>query len=84
MITTINKGDIMAGSKTGTPAIIQAARKISRMVRKYGAADLEANTAPAFKVAVFALIAACALFDSLDNNPGQVDRVAPDGPEDVY
>ena len=72
----------MAGSKTGSPLIIQLVRKICRTVSKYGAADLAAKTSPAYQAAVIALIAACAVFEAADNEPGQIDRVAPDGPED--
>ena len=72
----------MAGSKTGTPSIIRMARKVCQLYHKWGAADLEAKTSPAFKAAVVALAIACAAFEAADNYPGEVDSVAPAGPED--
>jgi hypothetical protein len=73
----------MAGSKTGTPSVIKLARKICRLVNKYGASDLEAKTSVAFRAAVVALIAACAAFELADDWPGEVDQTAPLGPEDI-
>jgi hypothetical protein len=72
----------MAGSKTGTSTIYHLARKICKMVQVYGAADLASRTSDAFAAAVVALVAACTAFEALDNFPFQIDRVAPDGPED--
>ena len=73
----------MAGSRTGTPTIYRLARGICRMVAIYGAADLSARTTPEFAAAVTALVGACRAFEALDNYPMQIDRVAPDGPEDT-
>jgi len=73
----------MAGSRTGTPSIIHLVRKICRLKANFGAADLSAATSPEFAAAVTALTVACAVFESLDNFPAQIDRVAPDGPEDA-
>ena len=73
----------MAGSKTGTPLIIHLVRKICRTVSVYGASDLAARTSTAYRAAVLALVAACAVFEAADNEPAQIDRTAPDGPEDV-
>jgi hypothetical protein len=72
----------MAGSRTGTPTIIRTARVICRMVNVHGASDLAAKTSSGYAAAVLALVAACAAFEAADNFPGQIDRVAPDGPED--
>lgn len=72
----------MAGSKTGTPSIIKLARKICRLVARYGAADLEARTSVAFRAAIVALIAACAAFELADDWPAEVDNTPPAGPED--
>lgn len=73
----------MAGSRTGTPTIIAYTRKICRLVANYGASDLTAKTDAGFAAAIGALIAACAIFEAADNFPAQIDRIAPDGPEDV-
>lgn len=72
----------MAGTRTGTPTIIRTARVICRMVNQHGASDLAARTSDSYAAAVFALVAACAVFEAADNFPGQVDMIAPDGPED--
>lgn len=73
----------MAGSRTGTPSIYKFTKKICRMVNTYGASDLATRTSADFASAVLALVAACAVFDALDNFPLQIDRLAPDGPEDL-
>lgn len=72
----------MAGSRTGTPTIIKLARKICRVQGALGAVDLTAKTSAGFTAAVAALVVACHAFEALDNFPAQIDRVAPDGPED--
>lgn len=72
----------MAGSRTGTSTIYYLAKKICKMVATYGAIDLSSRTSPEFATAVNALVAACHAFEALDNFPFQVDRTAPDGPED--
>lgn len=72
----------MAGYRTGTPTIIKFARKLCQVYHKLGAADLEAKTSPAYKAAVVALALACHAFETADNFPGQIDSVAPHGPED--
>ena len=69
-------------ARTGTPTIIKLSRKICSIATQYGAFDLEAKTSPAFKLAVDALIVACHAFEALHNYPGEIDYVAPDGPED--
>lgn len=63
----------MAGTKTGTPTIIRAARVICRMVGVWGAGDLATKTTPEFATAVFALVTACQAFEALDDFPGQID-----------
>lgn len=73
----------MAGSRTGTPTILRAARTICRMVGAYGAGDLEARTTPAFAAAVTALVSACHALEALDDHVGEIDQTAPFGPEDV-
>jgi hypothetical protein len=75
----------MAGSRTGTPAIIHLSRKICRLFNIYGASDLATKGTPAMQSAVVALVAACAAFEALDDQPGQIDNTGPirageDGP----
>lgn len=72
----------MAATRTGTSTIYHLAKKICKMVALYGASDLASRTSAEFAAAVTALVAACNAFEALDNFPFQVDRVAPDGPED--
>ncbi len=64
-------------ARTGTSSIIQAVRFICRMVAIYGASDLATRTTPAFKAAVDALVLACAAFEALDDQPGQIDGTPP-------
>lgn len=72
----------MAGSRTGSPTIIALARKICRLQAVWGASDLVARTTPEFGAAVAALAAACLAFEALDEQPAQIDSVAPFGVED--
>jgi hypothetical protein len=72
----------MAGQRTGTSTIYYLSKKICKMVAIYGATDLSSRTSAEFATAVAALVAACHAFEALDNFPFQVDRIAPDGPED--
>lgn len=72
----------MAGSRTGSPTIIALARKICRIRAVWGAADLTAKTTSDFTAAITALALACAAFEALDEQPAQIDSVAPFGPED--
>lgn len=73
----------MAKTKTGTSTIIVLSRKICRLVGIFGASDLQARTSPEFKSAVDLLVAACHAFEAADDFPGQIDRTAPNGPEDL-
>lgn len=74
----------MAGSKTGTPTVIQLARHICRIKSRFGLSDLALKTTPEFEAAVNALALACAVFESLDDYPGQIDSSAPIRPgEDI-
>lgn len=72
----------MAGSRTGTPTIIHLCRVIAKLYGRYGAFNLESSTSPAFKAAVVALVAAVAIFEAADNQPAEIDTIAPAGPED--
>ena len=67
----------MAGTKTGTPTIIQLARKICRMVAVYGAGDLGTVTTDEFRTAVLALVVACQALELLDDQPFEIDATAP-------
>lgn len=72
----------MAGGRTGTSTIYYLAKKICKMVNIYGANDLAARTSSEMQTAVFALVAACAAFEALDDHPFEVDRTGAAGPED--
>jgi len=70
-------------ARTGVPTIIASARVICRMVGVYGASGMAAATTPEFAAAVLALVAACNAFTALDDNPAEIDRTTPYGPEDL-
>lgn len=72
----------MARQVNGTSSILSGSRLICRMVGRFGVARFTANTTPEFGAAVAALVVACQAFEALDNYAGQIDKVAPDGPED--
>lgn len=72
----------MARTVNGVSTILYASRIICRMVGRFGVAALAAATTPEMATAVTGLRDACMAFDALDNYPGQIDKVAPDGPED--
>lgn len=69
-------------SRTGSSTVIRLTRKICRVVGVYRAADLPLRTTVQFAVAVNALIAACQAWEALDDQPGEIDAVAPLGSED--
>lgn len=73
----------MAGKRSGTSTIIDACRLIAKMVHIFGAWDLLPRTTPELAAAVNALVAAVAAFEALDNAPGEIDNIAPAGPEDA-
>lgn len=64
-------------ARTGTPTILALSRRICKLRAVYGAADLAATTTPEFAAAVAALALACAAFELLDDQPGEIDSVAP-------
>lgn len=64
-------------ARTGTPSVIKYARKICRIVSRFGASDLGDRTTPAFQLAVTALVAACLAFEALDDYPGEIDATGP-------
>lgn len=72
----------MAKTRTGASTILASTRRICRMVGLYGTQGITAATTPEFGAAVAALVVACQAFEALDNYPGEIDQVAPQGPED--
>lgn len=70
-------------ARTGSSSIIALVRKICKLVAVFGATDLSARTTPEFAAAVLALVAACNAFTALDDQPAQIDRNPPYGPEDT-
>lgn len=72
----------MAGSKTGTPSIVKAARDITRLYQTYGASDLEAATNTQFKDCVVDLVACFVQLLLTDDYLLMRDRTGPAGPED--
>lgn len=73
----------MARTRTGTSTVLRLVHKICQIVGKFGAADLTSRTNSTYAAAVAALIVACHAFEALDDNPYQIDRTAPRGPEDI-
>jgi len=73
----------MAGSRTGTASIWQAARKIQRLKGTYGAADMGTRLSPEFVDCVDALIACTIAILATDDHVLQIDSTAPLGPEDL-
>lgn len=69
-------------ARTGSSTVIKLTRKICRIVGKYRAADLPVRTSTDFAAAVNVLIAACNAWEALDDQPGEIDAVAPLGQED--
>lgn len=66
----------MARTVNGSSTIILSARRICRMVGKYGTGGIAAATSntPAYLAAVVALVAACQVWEALDDYPGQIDQ----------
>lgn len=64
-------------ARTGTPTIIHLARQICRLRAIYGAADLSTVATPEFAAAVAALALACAAFELIDDQPGEIDNTVP-------
>ena len=67
----------MAGTKTGSPTVIRLARKICKVVAIYGAGDLATKATPEMAEAVALLNIACMAFESLDDQPGEIDCTTP-------
>jgi hypothetical protein len=66
----------MARNVNGSSTIIVSTRRICRMVGKYGTGGIASATSshPAFLAAVIALVAACQVWESLDDFPGEIDQ----------
>lgn len=64
-------------ARTGTPTIIALARKICKLRAVYGASDLATKGTPEIAAAVTALAIACAAFELIDDQVGEIDAVAP-------
>lgn len=73
----------MAGSRTGTPSIWRHSVKIARLLQTYGASDMDNALGSAFGTCVRALVACVIAVYSTDDQPLQVDRTLPLGPEDL-
>jgi hypothetical protein len=70
--------------RTGKMVILLLARQICRKVGRYGTSGVVAFTgSAALGTALEAVRVACMAWEAGDNYPGEVDDVAPDGPEDV-
>lgn len=72
-------------ARTGTPTIIALARRICKLRAIYGAADLATIGTPELAAAIAALALACAAFELVDDQPGEIDNTTPlrpgeDGP----
>jgi hypothetical protein len=66
----------MSRTVDGSSTIIASTRRICRMVGKYGTGGIISATSghPAFAAAVVALVAACQVWEALDDFPGEVDQ----------
>lgn len=70
--------------RDGHSVILLLARQLCRKVGRYGTAGVVAYTgSAALGAAVEAVRVACMAWEALDNYPGEIDEVAPDGAEDV-
>lgn len=66
----------MARQVFGTQAIIDSTRRICRLVARFGTSKLALQTSPEFAAAVAALVAACEVFEALDDYGAVTDRTA--------
>lgn len=72
-------------ARDGTSTILEASRKICKMVATFGVVRFAQRTTPEFGAAVSALVAACNAFEALDDFPGEIDQTIPIRPgEDVF
>lgn len=75
----------MSRNIDGVSSILEGTRLICRMVGRFGTGALAARTTPELATAVAALVVACQVYEALDDQPGEIDNVAPirageDGP----
>lgn len=74
----------MSAAFRGTSSQVKLMRQLCHFVGKYGVAGIVVRTgSPAIGAAMEALRVACMIWESLDNYPGEIDSLAPDGPEDA-
>jgi hypothetical protein len=66
-------------ARTGVYTILMAARLICKMVGQYGTNALNSATTPEFTAAVVALVTACQVFEALDNDAQERDRIVEPG-----
>ena len=72
----------MAGSKTGVPTIWRNMVKITQLKQKYGASDAEARLGAGFAACIDAIVTCVLAVYATDDQPLQIERHAPFGPED--
>jgi hypothetical protein len=73
----------MAGSRTGTATIWRASQKITRMVQKFGAADMTTRLGAEYDACIRALVTCVVAVLATDDHVLQIDATAPFGPEDI-
>lgn len=64
-------------ARDGTPTVIKLSRKIARIAGERTLASLATATTPEFAAAIGVLVAAVAVFEALDDQPGEVDSTFP-------
>lgn len=64
-------------ARDGTPTVVKLSRKIARLVAQRGVQTLATATTPEFAAAIGVLVAAVAVFEALDDQPGEVDSTFP-------
>ncbi len=73
----------MAASRTGTPTIWREAVKITRLVQKLGASDMDAKLGVPFGDCIRALVPCVIAVLATDDFVLKIDFTAPLGPEDI-
>lgn len=69
--------------RTGRASLLAAVFLLCRLFNKYGAGPLVSATGnPDWATILPLLRTACEVFQAQDNFPGEIDPIAPDGPED--
>jgi len=67
----------------GVPTLLRLTRLICRAAGKFGTAGLSASTTPELAAAVATLVAACHVFELLDDNPWERDTTGSPDPQPV-